>query len=242
VKRATSLLLPTALVGAIAMALSCSSPNQISLLGGGASGTSAAGANGTGSHGGDSEHTHRAADAGRGCRTDRDCGVSHCDEGSGRCVECLVDSHCETYLCDVNAQTCVGCMRDPDCHAPTQYCDVDDHRCIQCRSASNCSVGEVCVAEAHTCAARCFGPGDCSGSDRQICAAAAGVCVECATDADCHDRVPFCDLGIGSCVPCLVDSDCARGRCTLREHRCVECLTNGDCPDGKTCSSSACAR
>jgi Cys-rich repeat protein len=252
--RVTERQRPSALAGivsAIVLAASCGSPNEISLLGGGVNragsgGATSGGATGTGARGdGADRGSHTFNDAGHACVTDDDCGraLGHCDPGSGVCVECLADSHCSTYLCDATLHACITCDRTTFCHAPL-FCDDDDRRCVQCRSAADCKVGEACVAEAHACAARCASPADCSGSDRPICAAAAGVCVECASNTDCAGGPSFlCDLRTGSCVECLMDSDCQEGHCTTRERRCVECLTNADCSDGKTClqSSFSCA-
>jgi Cys-rich repeat protein len=218
-------LVAVAVAVSVVVSASCSSPNEISLLGGSPDARapgSAGGAAGGGGFGGDVGLTK---DAAPGCRTAADCTpiAPFCDAKSGACLECVTDSNCPTYLCDPVAHVCKGCTKATDCHAATPYCDDDDHRCIQCRSLADCAVGEACVAEAHACATRCLGPGDCAGSNRQICAAAAGVCVECTSNADCvsGNRPPFCDLRIGSCVECLKDADCPTGRCTPIEPRCV---------------------
>jgi len=207
---------------------SCSSPNEISLLGGtpdarapGSGGSISSG--GGAGLGGDVPGTK---DANVGCRTAADCtpSAAFCDVKSGACVACLVDSNCPTYLCDPVAHVCKGCSKASDCHATTPFCDIDDRRCVQCRSRADCPVGDACVAEAHACAPSCLSSADCAGSNRQICAAAAGVCVECTSNTDClnGNRPPFCDLRIGSCVACLADADCPGGHCTSVEPRCVE--------------------
>jgi Cys-rich repeat protein len=79
----------------------------------------------------------------------------------------------------------------------------------------------VCGAEVHTCTPPCNGDGDCSGSGRPHCSAAARVCVECTSPADCAGTARLCYLRTGSCVQCLADADCTSGQhCRTDTHQC----------------------
>ncbi|HEX7672218.1 MAG TPA: hypothetical protein VF395_21630, partial [Polyangiaceae bacterium] len=130
--------------GSVVVSASCSSPNEISLLGEspdarrpGSGGGAASG--GGGGLGGDVGLT---TDAAPGCRTAADCTfiAPFCDAKSGACLECVTDSNCSTYLCDPVAHVCMGCTKATDCHSATPYCDADDHRCIQCLSRADCAL------------------------------------------------------------------------------------------------------
>ena len=68
----------------------------------------------------------------------------------------------------------------------------------------------------------------------------------CATDVDCSDHDPRCNLTTNICVDCLSDDDCggeAPPKCLLEAGDCVQCVSDADCstgepycdPDGNHC-------
>jgi hypothetical protein len=183
------------------------------------------------------------ADSGIGdgeCGKDGDCARPlHCHAASGACVACTLDEHCASSLCDDTTRTCKGCTSQSECRGATPRCDVDDRRCVQCTFSAQCGPNEVCEAAAHACAARCRENADCAGTNRPICAVAAGVCVECNASTQCADPLPFCEMREGSCVECLVNEDCPDLHCS-NEKQCHTCSTDLDCDLGQTCVAGDC--
>jgi hypothetical protein len=174
------------------------------------------------------------------CGGDADCAKPlRCDVPSGACVACTLDEHCASSLCDDATHACKACTAESDCRGDTPHCDLDDRKCVQCLFSSQCGPDEVCQGAAHACATRCREDADCAGTNRTTCAVAAGVCVECNSNSQCSDPLPFCQMREGSCVECLVDTDCPELHCS-NEHQCHTCKSELDCDLGERCIAGDC--
>lgn len=160
------------------------------------------------------------------------------------CFDQCAKSNLSCSLQDWPALTCVECTEDSACQrlVPTRaYCS-NRGRCVACDRNADCSVGQFCVDDTHTCAVRCSIDGDpaCSGlGPRPWCHVERGLCERCRYDDDCAGipGKPHCgSMGVG-CVGCLRDSDCPTGTvCDSVLRECVECDDSERCPVGKLCS------
>jgi hypothetical protein len=137
----------------------------------------------------------------------------HCDEESGRCVECVENA---------------------DCPSMRPHCDGQLHLCFQCIAANDCPFGFECVLDSRQCVRSC-GPTTPCPPDGSMCAD--GLCTHCGPDDpmacgfSMQRRV--CDSASGQCVDCVNDFQCmdpGRPRCDPATFRCVACVYDRDCP------------
>ena len=142
----------------------------------------------------------------------------------------------------------VICTGDEDCEELGQVCAGFRRVCVDCAETSDCDEGEVC--ERNTCEPRtvCDDSLDCPTTDL-VCVGEGGgpgpgsdqgLCLECATDADCEEEESCAD---NSCVRgCASDKDCTPlGQlCDFESGSCVECLDASRCAEGEYCASGAC--
>ncbi len=73
-----------------------------------------------------------------------------------------------------------------------------------------------------------------------------GVACRCASDLDCPETRPQCDLNTSECVVCLRDDDCEGSPigpvCSL-DSTCVECTQSVHCPlDRPVCQGTSCVQ
>ncbi|MCB9551917.1 MAG: thrombospondin type 3 repeat-containing protein [Myxococcales bacterium] len=95
------------------------------------------------------------AGACRACADDLECAADGnlpdlCDEGTGRCVECVGDGDCVGQICEANACVPEECADDQDCQNNPAGEQCVAMRCRVCDPADDagCDVGEVCVDDA----------------------------------------------------------------------------------------------
>jgi hypothetical protein len=189
-----------------------------------------------------------------------------CDAALG-CVQCLKQSDCPSSMSCV-AGHCVQCAVDTDCASPPTTCDTVQHMCLlPCNTDNDCvmmGTGEsFCRTSTHSCV-RCRSASDCSAGLQ--CDAQAGTCVECASSANCSGSRPYCDVFRGVCVACLSNAACPPGSsctagtcgpdctianlcmglpnlpyCDTGSGQCVQCIPNGPGgPCGGTCKNGMC--
>lgn len=89
----------------------------------------------------------------------------------------------------------------------------------------------------------CTTSDDCSGSERNICRASDGVCVECTEEGQC-DPEEDCSQRMGECaMPCASDADCTEdddAYCDTAIGFCAECVDDVHCPMGELCGNWQC--
>ena len=89
----------------------------------------------------------------------------------------------------------------------------------------------------------CTTSDDCSGSERNVCRARDGVCVECTSEAPC-DPDENCSDHMGECArPCASDADCIEdddAYCDTAIGFCAECVDDVHCPMGELCGNWQC--
>jgi hypothetical protein len=121
-------------------------------------------------------------------------------------VECRVASDCERDRPYCAGGSCVRCLLDANCDRRHPACV--GNACVECRSAENCAIGQACNSVLNTCAPECSEQRLCAGPDAAQCSLELGVCVQCASDADCREpRNSVCGRG-GRCVDCREDASC----------------------------------
>jgi hypothetical protein len=119
------------------------------------------------------------------CRVSSDCARDRPYCAGGSCVRCLLDANC-----DRRHPACVG------------------NACVECRSAENCAAGQACNSVLNSCAPECSEQNACSAPETARCSLELGVCVQCASDADCREpRKSLCGRG-GRCVDCREEASC----------------------------------
>ena len=240
-------------LGAIALALGCSSVDSSSGQGDAAGGPQkmasatggdsqgAGGANGGdpqgtgGANGGDPQGTGGAnggATAGSGgtavdgCRSDAECyALNSTGSTSSTCVEPVPSA--SSLAATTNVQTCQPAFRD--------WCGL----CSCPPAPEPCTLDTDCPAEQPYCAQ--FGVGT----------AMVFACSECETDADCGDASPHCVTTSSAkrvCRPCQTTDDCAEGICGYSFSCEPGCAVDGDCADSldyctpeKRCEPRPCA-
>lgn len=184
------------------------------------------------------------------CVSDDDCSspTSHCNVGTGICVECLNEIHCydgnectedscSGYVCS-NAQVENGTA----CTSGTCCSGVCDVAAGNSDFHEDCRTGPVCVGASFEYVAAnegvsCESKGTCQD----------GICVPpsgCLNDGDCNDPVPYCKNTSGVCVECLQQSHCDDlSPCTEEICAGYECNytyiaeDGAPCPKGRCCAS-----
>jgi hypothetical protein len=122
-------------------------------------------------------------------------------------VECRVSSDCDRDRPYCAGGSCVRCLLDANCDRRHPACVAN--ACVECRSAENCPNGQACNSVLNTCAPECSEQTACSGPETANCSLELGVCVQCASDADCREpKNSVCGRG-GRCVDCRADGSCA---------------------------------
>lgn len=143
-----------------------------------------------------------------------------CDTGvcsGNRCVTCTETEGCDEGVCDTSVAggACVECLTGGDCTTDLPFCV--DKRCVECTEAAHCGERETCVDN---------------------------VCVpdlSCASDDDCEDPTPRCDLESGACVACLSNVDCGGTTPVCNdENVCVACSSHDQCGDLVCMPNGAC--
>ncbi|HWP93164.1 MAG TPA: Ig-like domain-containing protein [Thermodesulfobacteriota bacterium] len=107
--------------------------------------------------------------------------------------------------------------------------------CVECLSDDDCSEGNQCNVEAHTCTRppTCSSNSDCVDPVRPICDS--GNCVPCTKDAQCSPSV--CNESSGQCVQCTADAECPSGLvCNDTSNTCVQCETKDNCAPDEFCN------
>jgi hypothetical protein len=104
----------------------------------------------------------------------------------------------------------IACTSSSSCPSNLPMCDPDSHICVGCiESFLTCPKGFTCDGATHTCVtadpnAPCKRNADCPGpqstSKQVTCLKDAGVCVECATNADCVSP-DVCRVGYTCGIP-----------------------------------------
>ncbi|MFO0608505.1 MAG: hypothetical protein U0324_35395 [Polyangiales bacterium] len=89
-------------------------------------------------------------------------------------------------------------------------------------------------------ATRCASDRECSARG-QVCSAAAGVCVECNTAADCGDGRACLGSRCAVVTPCTSSRMCPGQVCSTRLGHCVDCEQDVDCTGGQVCRANVCA-
>jgi Cys-rich repeat protein len=173
-----------------------------------------------------------AADAGGGCRLDRDCAAAGaglvCDARSGACVapsQCASDATCasgERCL----AGRCLGpsavCQFATDCAGGR---DCVDGRCLSaCGPQAACDPTLTCVA------GYCDRPTQAGTS----CAVAA----DCAAGSVCADG--RCVAACGAARPCGAAEVCVLGFCQVDTAPRSFCARDADCASGSVCRRGSC--
>ncbi len=201
------------------------------------------------------------------CNTSADCIPSeHCNPMSGQCEpnedSCETDNDCQDgYRCRSSVCTAIGgCLSNSDCvESEKPICNVSSGVCYQCLSDSDCSNGDGCDLQNHTCGGgstgECMADSDCGLNRRcnlnttpHSCESIFGN--ECSVDSDCPaDQSCFINSNPKRCVECLADSQCAEGQvCNANTHMCefagsgVSCETDMDCDiyAGESCINNVC--
>ena len=177
------------------------------------------------------------ADAGAGCRSDRECSARGmlCDRVRAVCVECLGDTDCTAAGQRCITSRCVvpvACTSSRIC--PGQVCDTTINACVDCVNPVDCPTGMRCVDRA--------------------CVRSTGDACDMATNP-CAARGQFCDPATGACVECLENRDCSSGTCSAarrcgsgttvcapNEASCADARTRRVCrPDGSAFDALPCA-
>ena len=166
------------------------------------------------------------------CQSDADCvdPTPVCDLDSGLCVDCVPD--CIGKCC---GQDGCGAACDDNCADTGQTCN--DQSC-ECEGVCqpDCA-GKQCGPDGcgETCAPGCDPDQFCDGQGR--CAS-----VGCASDGDCTEPTPICDVGNRVCVQCLISQDCevdqiCSGGLCAQESKCTD---NGQCEMSQICLEGDC--
>ena len=193
------------------------------------------------------------------CGPNRPCAEGVCDEGSGRCVECLEDAQCGASGLICVSESCVqGCRSDEGC-AVGQICT--DDACVPgCRNDQGCEDGELCV-DGLCARGDCRDNGDCGPGQRCVnnfCGSPCGqdsdcgvgsICVENNCQPGCRgdDDVVTCGEGAfcrdQQCIRGCPDDDACPGGQICLENSCREgCREDGQCEDGLRCIENTCLR
>ena len=194
--------------------------------GGATTGTGGSGGNGTG-----------GATTSTGCSTDKQCSgdTPHCNQATGKCVECLDELQCsDGQVC--KSGSCVpGCSKTKPICGDAGLCDTDTGQCSLCQQDS-----------------------DCPDAKNPRCEAGSGKCVPCLPDNDNCGSGKYCvELnGVYSCNNgCAKDADCkaaddagGAGEFACCNHVCIDaavdtknCGTCGnECAAGGLCCTGAC--
>ena len=164
---------------------------------------------------------------------------------TGVCVQCTTDTHCPTAAaahCSAESNTCSKCTTDDHCTrlTSTPFCNVTSGTCVQCLSNTVCTGSTVCSG--YGVCAICTSSAQCTTSP--ICSTTRGVCVECQTDADCHEVNKGECSSAGTCVACTSSAHCAHFELTpaCNAGVCVPCVYHSDCPNPAKaqCSGNTC--
>ncbi|NUP13860.1 MAG: hypothetical protein HOW73_48110, partial [Polyangiaceae bacterium] len=112
---------------------------------------------------------------------------------------------------------CVDCLADADCGAASPFCIQGE--CVECSGNEGCGDSRRCFPAAHECQDAC------------------------ATNDDCSEESPTCDMATGACVGCLDASDCDDALCHPMSRQCVECMSDLDCgTDRPVCDATGTCR
>ena len=123
------------------------------------------------------------------------------------------------------------CGSSSDCSGSNRFCNPGTRTCAECLASSDCGAGATCDALSGQCKAPCDPNVACSGD--LICAAR-GVCVRCASNADCASGDnPLCSPELDRCVECLSNRDCSTSSPVCSGGRCIECAANSQCRAGE---------
>ena len=170
------------------------------------------------------------------CGPNRPCAEGICDEGSGRCVECLEDAQCGASGLICVSESCVqGCRSDEGC-AVGQICT--DDACVPgCRNDQGCEDGELCV-DGLCARGDCRDNGDCGPGQRCVnnfCGSPCGQDSDCGVGSICVEN---------NCQPgCRGDDDvvtCGEGA-FCRDQQCIRgCPDDDACPGGQICLENSC--
>ncbi|MDD5011938.1 MAG: hypothetical protein PHQ00_07430, partial [Phycisphaerae bacterium] len=164
-------------------------------------------------------------------------GVCECDTGKPLCgtaccssaEECATDVCCPDSLngkCDDEGAKECGSITMPPKDFRT--CGPDENGCFVWTDFENCGADEICRGEGVCGKDECqIGQTQCHGDDveacekpdgelfnkwvvQQTCSAscASGRCIGCASNLDCTDPYPICNLMTHACVGCTTDTDC----------------------------------
>lgn len=98
-----------------------------------------------------------------------------------------------------------------------------------CVSAADCDRGQPICGAAGVCV-ECVSNANCQGDD--VCDAVSGKCSKaCATTADCAGSERLC-AARGVCVECAASSDCEPGQTCVAGDCITHCASDADCGGG----------
>ncbi|MBK8173629.1 MAG: hypothetical protein IPK60_25280 [Sandaracinaceae bacterium] len=186
-----------------------------------------------------------ARDPHANCRDTDECTADRCTAGVCSHPPRDLGATCSLGACTGGADsTCVQCVADNNCGGSTPYCEVNSHTCRACLNAGHCTdqnncTGDTCSSEgscvftALPTAQSCEG-GVCNG------VAAAPMCVQCVSDAQCSGNTPRCDTSTNRCAQCITDAQCNDGNgCTTDTCSGGACAHISQAP-GTACSGGVC--
>jgi hypothetical protein len=145
-----------------------------------------------------------------------------CDNGSGRCVECVQNSDCPT--------------------AAKAFCVAN--QCVGCNAPGASAGGSGADAGASDGGGSALGP--CTGA-RPVCATTgtlAGQCVQCVDSTQCSGSKPICDT-TNTCVACATDGECqslptSSGICMIHQDgRCASTTETIFVKNSSSCSGGS---
>ncbi len=166
------------------------------------------------------------------------------------CIGALVVSACwktkrNPLYCDGTAA--YKCAAGLSCNPTTFACeepldgfmgDLGPDLAHACTGNASCTVATAPICDDVTKLCRaCTNATDCMSLTGKPVCAAAGACVECASDVDCAPQNKHCDLPTNTCVACNANADCTSGACLADQ----SCATVGDVvivdnQNGSTCT------
>ncbi|HEY1960513.1 MAG TPA: hypothetical protein VGH28_33110 [Polyangiaceae bacterium] len=119
-----------------------------------------------------------------------------CDDATYTCVACAENADCKNAsapTCDTTTHTCRGCESNAEC-GDAGVCDLSTdpqkNQCVACDDATQCKLGETCIA--HACVAQNDGGAD-AGDDES------GGGAGCSCDIEgAPSRAPLAGLLLGA--------------------------------------------
>lgn len=177
------------------------------------------------------------------------CDDGDVDDGDGCSSNCLLEigaTGCTSDATCVPAARCDGgtcvarCLAAEDCvddnPCTTDLCDGATGACrfdaIDAGLTGGCTEPLVCSGPPQNACVTCASDLQCAEPTPR-CELTSGTCFECVADGDCDDRDPCtndtCSLGTCGHTPAEVGAPCPDGVCAP-DGQCVPCL-EGSCPD-----------